>query len=74
LDRYQRKPDVTLAMNGETWVQLYFSRATPEELIEHGEIKVTGNVAEAARLINLFDRYRPEKTVVIPPAFLEHAY
>jgi hypothetical protein len=29
--------------------------------------------AEAARLLKLFDRYKPEKAVVIPPAFLDHA-
>ncbi len=73
-DRYQRKPDVTLAMSGQTWVKLYLSTAMPEDLIKQGEIKVKGNATEAARLINLFDRYRPEKAIVIPLAFLEHAY
>ena len=33
-----------------------------------------GEAAEAARVINLFDRYQPEKAVVIPPAFLDHAH
>jgi len=28
--------------------------------------------AEAARLINLFDRYSPEKAVVVPPADWDH--
>ena len=73
-DRYQHKPDVTLAMTGETWAKLYLSRATPEDLIKSGEVKVKGDAAEAARLINLFDRYRPEKAVVIPPACLEHVH
>jgi alkyl sulfatase BDS1-like metallo-beta-lactamase superfamily hydrolase len=73
-DSYQREPDLTLAMTGETWVKLYLSQAVPEDLIKNGEIEVKGDAAEAARLINLFDRYRPEKAVVIPPAFLEHAY
>ena len=73
-DSYQREPDLTLAMTGEAWVKLYLSQAVPEDLIKNGEIKVKGDAAEAARLINLFDRYRPEKAVVIPPAFLEHAY
>ena len=73
-DSYLRKPDVTLAMTGQTWVKLYLSQAMPEDLIKTGEIKVKGDATEAARLINLFDRYRPEKAVVIPPAFLEHAH
>jgi alkyl sulfatase BDS1-like metallo-beta-lactamase superfamily hydrolase len=73
-DNYQRKPDITMTMAGETWAKVFLSQAMPEELIKSGEIKVKGDAAEAARLINLFDRYRPEKAVVIPPAFLEHAY
>jgi alkyl sulfatase BDS1-like metallo-beta-lactamase superfamily hydrolase len=70
--KYHRKPDITLAMSGETWVKVYLSQATAEELIKAGEIKVTGDSAEAARLINLFDRYVPEKAVVIPPAAWDH--
>jgi len=73
-DKYHRQPDITLAMTGEAWVQLYLSQATPEDLIENGDIKVTGDANEAARLINLFDRYKPEKAVAIPPAILEHAH
>jgi ubiquinone biosynthesis protein UbiJ len=61
-------------MSGETWVKLYLSQALPEDLIKKGEIKVKGDAAEAAHLINLFDRYKPEKAVVIPPAFLDHAH
>jgi len=67
-DKYQRKADVTLSMGGEAWVKVYLSAATPEDLIKKGEIKVKGNGKEAARLLNLFDRYRPEKAVVVPPA------
>jgi alkyl sulfatase BDS1-like metallo-beta-lactamase superfamily hydrolase len=73
-DSYQRQPDVTLDMSGKTWVKLYLSQALPEDLIKKGEIKVKGDAAEAAHLINLFDRYKPEKAVVIPPAFLDHAH
>ncbi len=71
-DKYLRKADLTLAMSGETWAKLYLSQATPEDLINSGDLKVTGDSAEAARLINLFDRYSPEKAVVIPPAALDH--
>jgi len=48
------------------------SQATPEDLIKSGEIKVTGDVADAARLINLLDRYVPARTAVIPPAAFYH--
>jgi hypothetical protein len=37
-DRYQRKPDITPAMTGRTWVKLYLSPAMPEDLIKNGEI------------------------------------
>ena len=48
----------------------------PEDLIKNGEIKVTGDgdAAEAARVINLVDRYSPQKAVAIPPALLEHPF
>jgi alkyl sulfatase BDS1-like metallo-beta-lactamase superfamily hydrolase len=69
-DKHVRKPDLTLAMSGESWAKLYLSQSTPEEMIEAGDIKVTGDAAEAARVINLFDRYSPQKAVVIPPATL----
>ncbi len=71
-DEYLRKPDITLAMSGETWGKVYLSQGTLDELIKSGEVKVTGDSVEAARLINLFDRYSPEKAVVIPAALLDH--
>jgi Alkyl sulfatase C-terminal len=66
-DDHYREPDISLAMSGETWAKFYVSQATPGELIDSGEIKVTGDAAEAARLIAVFDRYVPEKAVVVPP-------
>jgi alkyl sulfatase BDS1-like metallo-beta-lactamase superfamily hydrolase len=57
-------------MSGETWAKLYLSQVTPEDMVKDGSLKVTGDPAEAARLINLFDRYSPRKAVVIPPATL----
>jgi hypothetical protein len=48
-------------MAEETWVKFYVSQATPEDLIKSGDIKVTGDAAEAARVINLFDRYVPRR-------------
>jgi alkyl sulfatase BDS1-like metallo-beta-lactamase superfamily hydrolase len=71
-DAYLREPDIILSMSGETWARLYLSQATPEELIENGDLEVTGDAAEAARVINLFDRYSPQKALVVPPAALDH--
>jgi hypothetical protein len=72
-DKYQHKTDVTLSMSGETWVKLYLSTTTPEDLIKQGEIKVKGNATEAAQLLDLFDRYKPEKAMAIPPALFGNA-
>ncbi|UCG79625.1 MAG: hypothetical protein JSV60_06455 [Desulfobacterales bacterium] len=69
---YYRKPDITLEMAEETWVKLYMSQATPEDLIKSRDLKTTGDEAETARLLNLFDRYSPEKAVVIPPDAWDH--
>ncbi|EAV41735.1 hypothetical protein SIAM614_26411 [Stappia aggregata IAM 12614] len=44
------------------------SQELPEALIESGEIRVEGDAAEVARLLSFFDRYVPEKAVVVPPA------
>ena len=65
---YPRKADIVLTLSPETWAKIYLSGATPEELIASKEIKVTGDAKEAARVIDLFDRYTPEKAVVVPPA------
>jgi alkyl sulfatase BDS1-like metallo-beta-lactamase superfamily hydrolase len=73
-DGYQRKPDITLALSGETWSKIYLSQATPEDLIKNRDINVTGDADEAARLINLFDRYKPEKAIVIPQVMLDHPH
>lgn len=73
-NKHIRKPDVTVAMSGENWAKLYLSQSTPEDMIKSGDIKVTGDSVEAARLINLFDRYYPQKAVVIPPATLTQGH
>ena len=71
-DEHYRKPDITLAMSGEAWAKIFLSAAAPTDLISGGEIEVSGDAAEAARLIDLFDRYKPEKAVVVPAAALYH--
>lgn len=73
-DGHHKKPDIILEMSGLTWAKVYLSQAALDELIANGEIEIEGDRGEAVSLINLFDRYLPEKAVVIPPAFLDHAY
>jgi len=71
-EAYIQKPDIVIALSGANWAKLYLSQATPEEMIERGDLKVTGDATEAARLLNLFDRYSPQKAVVIPAPILDH--
>ena len=71
-DNHYRDPDMVLAMAGETWAKIYVSAETPDDLVTNGEIKVSGDAVEAARLIDLFDRYLPEQAVVVPPGALFH--
>ena len=66
-NRHYRPADVTLALSGEAWAKLYLSQAGVRDLVAAGEAQVRGDVAEAERLIGLFDRYVPEKAVAIPP-------
>ncbi|SHE71034.1 hypothetical protein SAMN05444279_106178 [Ruegeria intermedia] len=67
LDGRCRKPDVTLAMPGEAWAKLYVSQATVDDLIAAGARRVTGDPVVAARSVDMFDRYAPERADVVPP-------
>ena len=71
-DNYAREPDVTLGLSGESWAGLYLSQATTANVVTSGDVQGTGDADEAARLIDLFDRFEPEQAVVIPPAFKSH--
>jgi alkyl sulfatase BDS1-like metallo-beta-lactamase superfamily hydrolase len=71
-EKHVRAPDLTFAMAADTWAKLYLSHVTPEDVITSGDLKVSGDAAEVARMLNLFDRPAPEKVVVIPPLALEH--
>jgi alkyl sulfatase BDS1-like metallo-beta-lactamase superfamily hydrolase len=66
---YPREPDIVLKLSGEAWAKVYLSAATTEALIKDGEIIVNeGDPAEAARVLDLFDRYDPSRAIVIPSA------
>jgi len=67
-DEHYQPTDVVLSLSGEAWAKLYLSQATVPELVEAGEIEITrGSVDQADHLIGLFDRYRPEKAVLVAP-------
>jgi alkyl sulfatase BDS1-like metallo-beta-lactamase superfamily hydrolase len=70
-DTYPRDSDFVLQLSPEAWAKVYLSAAPIDDLIEGGEITVTeGDALEAARVLNVFDQYDPERAVVIPPASL----
>ena len=74
-DSYPREPDIVLQLSGEAWAGVYLSAAPIGELIEDRQITVTtGNAVEAARVLNVFDRYDPERAVVIPGASNIHEH
>jgi len=57
-DSYPRDVDSVLALSGEAWARLYLGAASVEELIEGGEITVTGgDAAEALRVLSCFDNF-----------------
>jgi len=67
-DEHYKPADVILSLSGETWVKLYLSQASVHELVESNEIEMKrGTAEEAELLINMFDRYRPEKAVLVAP-------
>jgi alkyl sulfatase BDS1-like metallo-beta-lactamase superfamily hydrolase len=70
---YPRDPDIVLQLSGEAWARVYLSAEPIDQLIAGGDIAVTtGDAAEAARVLNLFDRYDPARAVVVPAASLVH--
>jgi len=61
-----------LKLSPQAWVKVYLSAETMEKLIEDKELEVTqGDAAEAARVLNLFDRYDPGRAVVIPSTLIQ---
>jgi len=72
---YPRKPDIVLKVSGEAWAKVYLSAAPVDALIKGGEIEVTvGDGLEAARVLDLFDHYDPERAIVVPTASYIHEH
>lgn len=72
---YPREADIVLELSPETWAKVYLSAAPVDELIKSGDITVkTGDATEAAKVLNVFDRYDPAKAVVVPARSLLHEH
>jgi alkyl sulfatase BDS1-like metallo-beta-lactamase superfamily hydrolase len=69
---YPRKPDIVLELSPETWAKVYLSAEPIEDLIKGDGLEVTtGEATEAARVLNLFDRYDPARAVVVPTTLVQ---
>jgi alkyl sulfatase BDS1-like metallo-beta-lactamase superfamily hydrolase len=67
-DEHYKLADVALSLSGQAWAKLYLSQATVQELVDNKEITMKrGTAQQADRLIGLFDKYRPEKAVLVAP-------
>lgn len=67
-DDHYKSADVTMALSGAAWARLYLSQASVDELAAEGQLEMRrGSIAEAQALIDLFDRYRPERAVLVAP-------
>ena len=67
-DEHCKPGDVIMSLLGEAWAKLYLSQATVLELVKSKEIEMRrGTAEEAERLIDLFDKYRPQKAVLVAP-------
>jgi alkyl sulfatase BDS1-like metallo-beta-lactamase superfamily hydrolase len=67
-DDHYKPADVIVSLSGEAWAKLFLSRTTVEELVKSKEIEMRrGTAQEAENLIGLFDKYKPEKAVLVAP-------
>jgi alkyl sulfatase BDS1-like metallo-beta-lactamase superfamily hydrolase len=67
-DEHYRPADVIMSLSGEAWAKLALSQATVQELVKSKEIEMKrGTAEEADNLISLFDKYKPEKAVLVAP-------
>ncbi len=67
-DEHYRDADLTIALSGEAWTGLYLSQTTIADLVGSGAADIRkGSLEQATALFDLFDRYRPERAVLVAP-------
>jgi alkyl sulfatase BDS1-like metallo-beta-lactamase superfamily hydrolase len=67
-EKHYRTADLVIALTGQAWARLYLSQASVQDVAEAGELHVAkGTVEEVAALFEMFDRYSPEKAVLVAP-------
>lgn len=69
---YPRDRDIVLKLSPETWAKVYLSAEPIEDSIKGDGLEVTaGDATEAARILNLFDRYDQARAVVVPSTLIQ---
>jgi alkyl sulfatase BDS1-like metallo-beta-lactamase superfamily hydrolase len=65
-DKYLRKPDIAIAMDGDTWAKLYLNQTDLKSAVEGGSAKITtGDPETAFAVLDLFDKFEPAKNVTV---------
>lgn len=68
---FGREPNMVLMLSGEAWAKIHLSAERTATLIQGDDIPVAaGDVSEASRVLDLFDRYERERAVVVLPKTL----
>ncbi len=64
---YYRKPELVVALDGDTFAKLYLNSIDLAAAVKNGSAKVTqGGEKEVAELLDLFDKFNPAANVTIP--------
>jgi alkyl sulfatase BDS1-like metallo-beta-lactamase superfamily hydrolase len=64
---YYRQPDLTVSLDGKTFAELYLNATDLATALGSNGAKVTqGDPAEAAALLDLFDKFEPVNNVMVP--------
>lgn len=65
---HYKPADIVVTLSGESWARLYLNIAHVEDLVMSGDLKVQrGTANELAQVLGMFDKYRPEKAVLVRP-------
>jgi alkyl sulfatase BDS1-like metallo-beta-lactamase superfamily hydrolase len=66
-DHY-KAADIVVSLSGETWAEFYLNSKPLEELIKSDGVNFRkGTPDQAMKLFQLFDKYRPEKALLVRP-------
>lgn len=67
---YYHQPDVTVAMDGDSWARLYLNQSDLRSLVSAGEARITvGDLESAETLLDLFDVFEPTRNYTVPHAY-----